>query len=1491
MFLVLAALSVVALNRNVGDVCRNATIDMSKNCVSGSDCRELLGTTDWYCVGLHDCLVHNGDDHLIVGHKKNIELGCNTCQCSNTILRFCTEIACPQTPEQACKNSCGNERCTYVDDHPECESNCYFPNSHGVLLIDGETDIVRGTCVVCDCDKGNLTCVPTPSLCPNNMICQYNESNYQDTGCVSPLLDSADCTTKPNDCHKNSSCVKKGDIMECQPLCFLNGKPIEHGDTVPVDCNTCSCVSGNLACSRKFCISTPEPVAEMTLTTCHAEDAKKACSSTDAQCFYINGFPSCVDDVCLVSTPIRGLIEDQTSAVESGCLRCTCNNGKKECKADDSLCNDPSRNQLCFDNTRSGVDVKSGCMDVIPAFGECQLGYRNCQRGTICIQKTKKYGICTPVFNCQYNEKGSSGYLIKHHTIMRTSQCDFCSCINGTLDCTSTLRCNAECNSTQCGKGASCVAAKGKVSCVIGCMFDDIFVVQGKGINIGCARCHCLYSGPICYPDDDFCSEASTCHLNDIKYSHDPPSASSKSGHLSVCTRAASVGASCKTLPCSKDAFCRNDTCVIKKNCAHPTIPNFYLAHGQRAIIKCRVCDCLGGYTNCTQLSGCEIFTPPNTATCSKLSCDEEHCAFRDPEIRDFTEICTDCFDSTLKEYKPRGISWLRNCERNTCTSSGVIEVQFQTECRSCNNDTDCFRTDSCRSVYDPERNACTNISYCIPPSSSGVGCSNSNLLDCQRLRCSTDSTCVNDQCTLTYLKKNESCDPSSQIVELCRKGTVCKVWSDNKFRCTATLDPCVFKGNTYETGSTHTEECNNCVCDNGFWECTNLNCLVYDCNSPLGSWTFDKKVWCCKHKSICIPSDLWGVCLPNPRHNNESAKGENDWMCPKGSSCQESLGRYLCVDSCSSFEYPDEQTLLCSPDMICPSGYQCDECVSSKCLCESGSLSSCVEDCRMTCTVVPQLTLNKTTQSHYNCMTPSTAWPSDKRTFCWNKYKLGGYPTIYDCRIPEKDLRQLHATNSTFALPASEGNWLLTSDYGVTSDWPSSQKNYCCQNFATACQAKAEDAYSCTWDSTTISSWSEPRRRWCCIVKGVRCPYRPNSNKYVPLESKSNKAIACAEQRGLSVSHKIWCCEHVGIHCAIQNNLQCDEYASNDMLAKCCQEMNVGCTYDCSIGDSRFDLTKEASEFCCKIKGICFASPDFYKIPPGADPLQIRQYRMSFAGSWNLIARNPLLFEVRFRRTLLRALPSLQSFEGNLKIRTLGALMANNGIPPLSHSWRVSIPSSQQDQKVMTHKVLTAFQELQLVDRSDLKYEVNEIQTPPLSFLSTPFTNMKYGSEGVFIEFTIEVCFTNVYIIKYQLTTTINLLRSNYNNQKQNNNEIDFDQVHKEWLALNSTECRVERKCSFGSNGDGYTEIIRLVTPGHEVLFPASSANSSEGSASSNLWIWFLVLGVFVVLNIIIITAICYKRMNKPQAVESLVELEPKDGHFIYEYDVDPVC
>ncbi|XP_019490229.1 PREDICTED: mucin-5B-like, partial [Hipposideros armiger] len=168
-------------------------------------------------------------------------------------------------------DGCTCPRGTFLDDAGACVSAeacpCYF---HGSVVVPGE--VVHDNGVVCSCVSGKLSCLGADLPgCPPS------------TGCVAPMvyLDCSNasagtpgaeclrsCHTLDVDCfstHCVSGCVcprglvsdgNGGCVAEEDCPCLHNEATYSPGDTIRVDCNTCTCRNRRWECSHRPCLGT-----------------------------------------------------------------------------------------------------------------------------------------------------------------------------------------------------------------------------------------------------------------------------------------------------------------------------------------------------------------------------------------------------------------------------------------------------------------------------------------------------------------------------------------------------------------------------------------------------------------------------------------------------------------------------------------------------------------------------------------------------------------------------------------------------------------------------------------------------------------------------------------------------------------------------------------------------------------------------------------------------------------------------------------------------------------------------------------------------------------------------------------------------------------------------------------------------------------------------------------------------------------------------------
>ncbi|XP_027950068.1 mucin-5B [Eumetopias jubatus] len=156
---------------------------------------------------------------------------------------------------------------TFLDDSDSCVSAdacpCYF---HGSVVAPG--DVVHDNGVVCSCAGGKLSCLgalPPSAGCAAPMV-------YLDCNNASAGMPGAECLrschTLDVDCfstHCVSGCVcppglvsdgSGGCVAAEDCPCLHNEATYKPGDTIRVDCNTCTCRNRRWECGRKPCLGT-----------------------------------------------------------------------------------------------------------------------------------------------------------------------------------------------------------------------------------------------------------------------------------------------------------------------------------------------------------------------------------------------------------------------------------------------------------------------------------------------------------------------------------------------------------------------------------------------------------------------------------------------------------------------------------------------------------------------------------------------------------------------------------------------------------------------------------------------------------------------------------------------------------------------------------------------------------------------------------------------------------------------------------------------------------------------------------------------------------------------------------------------------------------------------------------------------------------------------------------------------------------------------------
>uniref|UniRef100_A0A8D3D3I4 Mucin-2-like n=1 Tax=Scophthalmus maximus TaxID=52904 RepID=A0A8D3D3I4_SCOMX len=257
-------------------------------------------------------------------------------------------------------------------------------------------------------------------------------------------------------------------------------------------------------------------------------------------------------------------------------------------------------------------------------------------------------------------------------------------------------------------------------------------------------------------------------------------------------------------------------------------------------------------------------------------------------------------FSSYARACASKGVfltNWRDNvCEKYTrsCPASQTFSYKHQRcqlTCRSLGSKqqsctSDFLPMDGCscsEGLYLNEKGICVSMAKC-PLSLSVTACPSPK----EFFNCSAQATGeLGNQCARTCLNlDNDDCVSYCESGCRCPKGLI----EDGKDSCVKENEcPCQHNGRLYAPGAQITNQCNNCTCKGGTWECTEIKCqgtcIIYGSGHYS---TFDQQTY--EFQGDCAYIAVKNNCGNKTVENNFGVTTENVKCGSTGTTCSKSV-------------------------------------------------------------------------------------------------------------------------------------------------------------------------------------------------------------------------------------------------------------------------------------------------------------------------------------------------------------------------------------------------------------------------------------------------------------------------------------------------------------------------------------------------------------------------------------------------------------------------
>ncbi|XP_029952600.1 kielin/chordin-like protein [Salarias fasciatus] len=893
------------------------------------------------CPVCQDC-THNGRNYP---NGAAIPTGdrCQQCQCVNGNVA-CSAVRCPAL------------QCRNPVHHPgECCPRCDRCEYQSQVYLNGQKFSSRtDPCVHCQCAEGEVSCdrmassCPAPACshpakregecCPTCNECEYDRRVYADgktfiPGGSGPCLQ---CICKAGNviCHEEKcppvQCSNPiRDPHQCCPTCrgcLSNGVQYEEGASWQSEdtCSRCSCVDGEIGCSRIRC-----PANECQ----HPTRNRDSCCATCDSCTYNNRIYS----------------NGQTfTSPDQPCQSCTCLHGTVSCER-----------RPCTPLSCAGAYTAPG--ECCPKCPECSYDtnvYRdgekfqnptnaceecNCNSGTIDCHRSQcpkpqcnapRPGTCCPN-NCNGCSYAGREYNNGEEFPHPTDPCRACSCLNGNVQCLMRRCPPLSCPNPVSVPGECCPQCPAPPS---GCLYEERsyrHMERFQHPTDNCRVCNCHNEAVQCqrkpcpfascsHPVTQECCQTCDACLYEGRHRANGEAWEDASDRCSVCAcREGSVRCERKRCP---PANCKHPVqrqcCMSCEGCMYHGKEYPEGSEFRSDDDPCALCYCRGGEVVCA-MTACQMdcshpYRPPGQC-CGEC----ERCFYNNAVLHNGQSVAdprNPCSDCVCQSGSVRCLR--RPCPRVRCPHP----VTDQCGCPSCDGchfegvtyaegqtvrggDKGCQDCTCSRGEMVCTSRTCPDVS-CQHPSWDGCSCKVCDGCNFERRECFNGERFPHpeDHCQLCsclnggVVCAHKPCPSVSCRHPVIPPGECCPV-------CTGI---CSYQGEQHQPGSTFispSDPCSTCSCVNGDVSCQRRQCPV-QCAHPVPS------DHCCP---ICDSCQFEGVV---------HAHGQT--FTPSSSPCQ----RCTCVRG----------TVTCTP-VVCPAanclhpvvkpGQCCPECPVSECMVE----------------------------------------------------------------------------------------------------------------------------------------------------------------------------------------------------------------------------------------------------------------------------------------------------------------------------------------------------------------------------------------------------------------------------------------------------------------------------------------------------------------------------------------------------------------------------